>query len=109
MHVFLVLEVFNFTLYTKQKSQRDSGLFCKFCTSRTYIHLNVSINIMPSYLSIAWTISFNRRSLELEETTNFVEIGCLKKRIARYFTCYRHVTFIGTLGRILRYCRLFRF
>ena len=69
-------------IYTNPKSQRNSGLFCKFCTSRTYIHLNVSINIMPSYLSIASNISFNHQCLALEETTNFVEVGCLKKRIA---------------------------
>ena len=65
--------------YTNPKSQRNSGLFCKFYTSRTCIHLNVSINIMPSYLSIASNISFNHQCLELEETTNFVEVGCLKK------------------------------
>ena len=78
---------FNFTLevkhmYTNPKSQRNSELFCKFCTSLTCMHLNVSINIMPSYLSIASNISFNHQCLELEETTNFVEVGCLKKRIA---------------------------
>ena len=95
--------------YTNPKTQRNSGLFCKFCTSRTCIHLNVSINIMPSYLSIASNISFNHQCLELEETTNFVEVGCLKKRIAWYFSWNRHVIFIRTLGRILRYCRLFRF
>ena len=69
-------------MYTNPKSQRNSGLFCKFCTSRTCIHLNVSIIIMPSYLSIASNISFNHQCLEVEETTNFVEVGCLKKRIA---------------------------
>ena len=69
-------------IYTNTKSQRNSGLFCKFSTSRTCIHLNVSINIIPSYLSIASNISFNHQCLELEETTNFVEVGCLKKRIA---------------------------
>ena len=33
---------------------------------------------MPSYLSIASNISFNNQCLELEETTNFVEVGCLR-------------------------------
>ena len=66
-------------IYTNPKSQRNSGLFCKFCTSRTCSHLNVSINIMPSYLSVASNTSFNHQCLELEETTNFVEVGCLKK------------------------------
>ena len=70
-----------FGLYTNPKSQRNSGLFCKVCTSRTCIHLNVSINTMPSYLSIASNISFNHQCLELEETTNFVEVGCLKNEL----------------------------
>ena len=61
-------------------SQRNSGLFCKFCTSRTCIHLNVSINIMPSYLSIPSNIRFNHQCLELEETTNFVE-GVLENEL----------------------------
>ena len=64
-------------LYTNPKSQRNSELLCKICTSRTCIHLNVSINIMPSYLSIASNISSNHQCIELEEITNFVEVGCL--------------------------------
>ena len=60
-------------IYTNPKSQRNSGLFHKFCTSLTCIHLNVSINIMLSYLrSIISNISFNHQCLELEETTNFL-------------------------------------
>ena len=31
---------------------------------------------MPNYLGIAWNISFNRHSLELEEIANFIEVGC---------------------------------
>ena len=52
--------------------QRNSGLFCKFCTSRACSRLNVFKTIMSSYLSIAWNISFNHASLELEVTTNFI-------------------------------------
>ena len=68
-------------IYTNPKSQRNNGLFCKLCTSQTCIHLNVSINIMPSYLSITSNISFNHQCLKLEETTNFVEVGCLKNEL----------------------------
>ena len=42
---------------------------------------NVSINIMPSNRSIASNISFNHQCLELEETTNYVEVGCLKNEL----------------------------
>ena len=34
-------------------------------------------NIMPNYLSIAWNISFNRQSLDIEEATNLIEEVCL--------------------------------
>ena len=64
--------------YTNPKSDRNSGLFC---TSRTGIHLNGSIHIMPSYLSIASNIRFNHQCLEPEETANFVEVRCLKQAI----------------------------
>ena len=65
--------------YTKPKSQRNCGLFCICCTSHACIHQNVFKNIMPSHLRIAKNISFNRQSLGLEETTNFIEVGCLLK------------------------------
>ena len=71
------LELKGISIYTKPKSQRNSGLFCNFFTSCACIHQNVFKNIMPSYLSIAWNISFDCQSLEVEETTNFTEVGCL--------------------------------
>ena len=68
-------------MYTNLKSQRNIGLFCKLYMPRTCIHLNVSINLMASYLSIASNISFNHQCLELEETTNFDQVGCLKNEL----------------------------
>ena len=35
--------------------------------------------IMPSYLTIACDISFNRQSLKHEETTDFIDLGCMFK------------------------------
>ena len=43
-------------MYTKQQSQRNTGLFCKFCTSRACFHHTIFKNIMPSYLSITWRL-----------------------------------------------------
>ena len=62
--------------YTKPKSQHNSGLFCKLCTSRACIRQKGLRNIIPSYLSIACNINFDRQSLEHEETTDFIEVGC---------------------------------
>ena len=66
-------------VYTKPKSQRNRGYFCKLCTFHACIHQRVVKNILPGYLSIAWNTSFNRKSLEhvYEETTNSIEVGCL--------------------------------
>ena len=58
-------------ILTNLKSQCNSGLFCKFCTSRACIHQMLFKTIMPNYLSIAWNISFNRQSPELGGRTNF--------------------------------------
>ena len=38
------------SFYTKPKSQRNSGLFCKLCTFRACIRRKASENIMQSYL-----------------------------------------------------------
>ena len=37
------------------------------CTFRAFIGQKLLKNVMPSYLSIAWNIKFNRQSLEHEE------------------------------------------
>ena len=74
----MVLEIFEgFLTYTKTKSQCNRGLICNFSMSCACIHQNVFKNIMSSYLSIPWNISFNHQSLMLEETADFVEVGCL--------------------------------
>ena len=67
----------NILNYTKPKSQRNCELFFKFCTSRACFNQNVFKKVKPSYLSIFWAISFNRQCLDPEETTKFVEVGCL--------------------------------
>ena len=57
-------------MYTKPKSQSNSGLFCELCTYSVCIRQTAFRAILPSYLSIAWNINFYTPSQEHEETAN---------------------------------------
>ena len=61
-------------------SQNVNATVDYFANSVRIVHVltkNVFKTIMPSHLSISWNISFNRQSLELEGTTDSIEVGRL--------------------------------
>ena len=62
------------TRYSIQ-SQRANATVDYVANSVHLVHIFISK--MPGYLSIVWHTSLNRQSLELEETTNFIEVGWL--------------------------------
>ena len=77
---FLGFIVFR-TIWKCILSQRANATADYFANYVQLVHVSTKSfkNIMPSYLSIAWNISFDRQSLELKETADCIEVGCLVK------------------------------